>query len=715
MKTTHAVTTNIVFVVLVLLIAASMGYGQTSGIVLTNNTTVTGTGLIKVKGSIYDSALTKIDTIHGAVYLTGTVASGAQTLGAGSTGSHPGLMFDTLRVDSGGTKTMGANVQVGGSFYFMNTAGTFNQNSHALRLDGATAKYGGTLTANNAADSTLYDAASGTQDVIDGNYTKLALSGAAKKDFLGAVAVSNTFNHTGGNLAVNQNLTLSAGYTFATIDSVYNTKTLTLGTTGTIGAITDITGGTLVNGTGALTVTTLTNSHGTITAAANHGGMTFTTSTANNGTIICDNGAVTFGSAMTNNGPITGGAGLVTFSGTLANTSGTITPGAGRMNFAQAVTLNGGTITCPAQADSIYFANNLAVNSGATFSLTGAGAARIDGALSLAAGGTLSFAGTSSMTYNGAAQTIAPANYGNLIMNGTGTAAGNTQDTVAGNLTVNQTLAMAAGDSLMLTNANGTVSGTGEVTGKVTRNHPFTALKYYAFNRDSVGLSIQGAGARVMTMNMAPSTDPAGVATLNKNYVKRAFGFYDSNLGADVIRQMQLKYAAAEIQNGADPTRMSIESDASGVWSKVTGASLARVATNDAVALSGISSSTAGVSEFAVSYAPFVTVSNGDWATGGTWDMGSSPTATDDAEIRHLVTVNNNGMTAQSVLVDPAKSVTINNFGTLTVSGIFNLNSGAGAAGLTLAGSNAFLTIQNGGYMILNGQVVNNGTININQ
>lgn len=701
--------------VMLLFLAALVAHGQ--NLILTNNTQISGTGVIKVQGNIVDSSLTRIDTLHGAVYLTGTVVTGAQTVGS-SNGAHPGLMFDTLRIDSAGAKSLNTNVQVGGSFYFWTTGGTLTLNAHRLTIDGATARYGGTLNANTAGDSVIYDGASGAQHIIDATYKGLNITGAAAKDLLGRVIDNGYVSHTGGALTVNNgSFYATGGYSFSTITTVNAADSLVLGSTaGSIATVADVAGGGyIVNGAGLLTITSLTNNHGTLSAATNGGPMTLNTVTTNNGSILGGAGSVTIATLTDNKAAITGGAGQVSFTNAAATSGGTITPGAGGMVFNQLATVNsGGTITSPLRADSLRFVNGLTVNNGGSFTLTVNGAATLAGTFTKGATATVTFSAPSLFTYNGAAPPIIGGlSYGNLTLAGSGIANIPTGGlvTVVDTLRLSQSVTVA--DSLIFNAATGAnVASAGEVLGKVTRAHSFTAGNLYTFNRDSVALQFSTTAARIVTINMTPGADPTDVSTLNRNYVKRRYALYDNTLASDTLTKMILYYLPAEIQNGALYSSMGILSDTNTIWGKVTGPGLTTFDGSDAVALSNLKSILASVKEFAIAYTPVVTVQTGDWGAGTTWDKGSTPAATDQTEVRHAVTVNSAGMVAQSVVVDLGKSVTFGASGVLTVGGVFNLNSGPGAAGLTLV-SGSKLILQNGGYMIMNGKIANSGLIDI--
>jgi hypothetical protein len=174
------------------------------------------------------------------------------------------------------------------------------------------------------------------------------------------------------------------------------------GTSGSIATVTDVAAtGTIKNGSGTLTITNLTNNHGTIEASTNNGPMTFT-------------------NAAVNTGAITGGSGLVAFSNALT-TAGAVTAGSGNVTVAALATINtGGSITA-GTGTALTFNGN--VNNAATggIALTGSGQSTFNGA-TFTNTGTLSFGGTSTVFYSRAgAQDVATASYYDFRTTGSGT------------------------------------------------------------------------------------------------------------------------------------------------------------------------------------------------------------------------------------------------------------------------------------------------------
>jgi len=364
----------------------------------------TGSGVYNIKGNINNA---EAKTISGTVNLVGA----NQSIGTSGNG---GLTFGTLNSQGTGTKTQNVEVTVSTAYTVAGT-GSYDVNGQTLNLDGTASRTTGTFVANGAGSTVNYRANAGAQTIIDANYTNLNLSNAATKSLQGPVT-AGIRAHSGGDLTVNNDLTVNTSGTFATIADISAGKTLTLGTgASTIGTISAIAAtANLVNGSGALTITNLSGNNGTITALTNGGAMTFTNAAVNNGNII-------------------GGTGLVTFSNTLSHSTGTITAGVGGVKFDGNLTINSGTVTA---GDGANLDMNADVSNAGTISLTGTGTATFAGSFTSQTG-TVNLANTSTWTYDGGNQNVAGGGlgvtYGNLIMAGTGSSI----KTALGDITVN--------------------------------------------------------------------------------------------------------------------------------------------------------------------------------------------------------------------------------------------------------------------------------------
>lgn len=392
-----------VFITIAILITiVGITFGQNMNIQA--GSSYSGSGTYNIKGSINNA---EAKTIGGTVNLTGT----NQSIGTAGNG---GLTFGTLNSQGTGTKTQNVEVTTTTAYTAGGTA-SYDINGQSLNLDGSASRTTGTLVANGAGSIVNYRANAGGQTIIDASYTNLNLLNAATKSLQGAV-VAGTMTHVGGDLTVDNDLTVNTSGTYATIADITAGRTMTLGTgvssINTISAVAATAN--LVNGSGALTISTLNGNDGTITAAVNGGTMTFT-------------------NAAINNGNITGGAGLVTFSNTLSHNTGIITAGTGGTRFDGDLTINSGTVTAGAGANLDMNAN---VGNAGTISLTGTGTATFAGSFTSQTG-TVNLAATSTWTYDGGNQNVAGGGlgvtYGNLTMAGTASSI----KTALGDITVN--------------------------------------------------------------------------------------------------------------------------------------------------------------------------------------------------------------------------------------------------------------------------------------
>ncbi len=384
------------------LIAATLVIGLSFGqnlVIGSNSVTVGGNGTINVKGNIVNTGVTTAVNVGGASSTVNLNSTNPQSIGGGS----GALNFATLRATAVSTKTINTDASVATALNVTAAGATQIEVAAAktLTIAGTIANGGGATAPykfNNA--TSVVDYSGGASQAMWGTtYNALNMSGAGGFTMQDNITVNNTVNHTGGALTVGNNFTASAGYTFATITNIAAAKALTLGTTGSINTITDIAAtGQLVNGSGALTVATLTNNHGTITASA-------------------ADGAVTFTNAAINNGDITGGIGTVTFSNTLSHASGTISSSEGTVLFTGAPSIASGSISA-GTGGTLDF--NGAVNgTGGTIALTGSGVANF--AQTFTAVPTLSFGGTSTVNFDGTSQDVPAATYVDLNMIGVGT------------------------------------------------------------------------------------------------------------------------------------------------------------------------------------------------------------------------------------------------------------------------------------------------------
>jgi filamentous hemagglutinin len=713
------------YVLLISALITVTAFGQ--NLAITGAPTLNGSGTYNIKGNITNTApVTFTGTV--AVTLSGTAA---QTIGTAGNGL---ITFNGLNVNTtGATPTTTMNVAVDVNTGLSVLAGsTFVVGANQLNLSG-NSTLNGTGTLSTVAGSTVVYDQAGTSQAVLGGFTyngALTLSGTSTKTLGGDVTVAGAFSHSGGSLAIGNNLTISSTTpSFATISDVSTGKTLTLSGTGakTIAAVTTTTGTGAISNTGA------------------SGLLTITTLSGNNGSISGGAGGVTFTNAATNAGTITGGAGLITFSNTLGHGTGTITAGAGGITFGNTVTFASGTITAGTGAQ-LTFNGNVANSGTAALTLTGSGAASFAGTLNTTG---LNFGGTSTVTYNSgsAGQAIADVGYYNLILsNNTKTWTLGAARTIGGNLTLNATsgttvttagnnlnvsgnvslgsnLTLSGAGALAFANAASAVSGTGfEVVGSVARTHAFVASTAYTFNNATMTITPTTLGTlSSLTIQSNPSTAPTGY--LAGNSVNR--DYHVSYAGAGFTATMQLAYLAAEY-TGSLPSKLKDFNTGIAKANKIAGVYTPGGPTNGFmyVSLPGITTASfASGNEIAIDdrYNIFNSIATALWNAGTTWDVGTIPTATDDAVITgtHTVTVAD-GATANalSVTIDGSAANTLVVGG--GASGILNV----GAGGLTNGSSgntSGVLTVSTGANVNITGNalatfgaITNNGTVTVN-
>jgi hypothetical protein len=585
-----------------------------------------------------------------------------------------------------------------------------------------------------AGSTVIYDQNLTTQTILGGiTYNgALTLSGTSLKNFGGDVTVAATgvFNHSGGNLTIDNNLTIASTTTapiFATITNVSANKTLAL------------------SGTGAKTIATVTTTTalGAISNTGPSGLLTIGTLSGNNGSISGSAGGVTFTNAAINAGTITGGAAAVTFSSTLAHSAGTITAGSGGVVFNGVVTTTGGSIASSAVGNLLNFNANLTNTSG-TIDLTLTGAAKFTGSVANTAG--LNFAATSNVTYDGASgQTIADVSYGNLTMktgtktwtlgairtiNGTldiqagaaTTVNGNFNLTVLGNITLANNLTKSA-NAVLFTNIGSSVSGTNEIVGSVTRTHIFTALSPYTFNNVATIVTPTAVGGLTsFTITSLPTTLPTG-GTLATSVDRKYTPSYVA--GSAFTADVQLGYIAGEYL-GSSQTKLKFFQGVGGIlkankiggtYTPGTSGSFSFVKLAALVSTNLMSATELGIDD---RFNSFISIANNAWNNSLTWSLSdpSLPTINDDVNIigTHTVTI-------PDAYIASALSVTIDGTtaNTLTVgsgAALSTLNVGAG--GLTNSATLGVLTVNTnaivsiiGGNLATGGNITNNGTVTV--
>jgi hypothetical protein len=705
-----------IYTLLIIALVTVTAVGQ--HLAITGAPTLNGSGTYNIKGNITNTA---------PVTFTGTVAvtmsgAAAQTIGTAGNGL---ITFNTLNANTTGatpTTTMNVAVDVN-SALSVSAASTFVVGANQLNISG-TSTLNGTGVLSTVAGSTVVYDQTGTSQIALGGFTyngALTLSGTSTKTLSGDITAAGAFSHTGGNLTLNNNLTISSATpSFATIADIATTKTLTLSGTGakTIAAVTTTTGTGAILNTGA------------------SGLLTITALSGNNGSISGGAGGVTFTNAATNAGTITGGAGLITFSSTLGHGTGTITAGAGGITFGNTVTFATGTITAGTGAQ-LTFNGNVANSGTAALTLTGTGNASFAGTLNTTG---LNFAAGSTVTYNSATagQAIADVAYGNLTLsNNTKTWTLGAARTISGTLTLNAGSATTVGgafdlnvggnislassltksaNAVVFANAGSAVSGVSEIVGSVTRTHTFIATNSYTFNNAATVVTPSVVGTlSSFTVSSLPTTNPTGY--LLGNSVNRKYSeSYTGTFTADV----QLGYAAAEY-TGSLPAKLKFFQGGIAKADKIGGTYTQGTSGSfNYVKLAALASTnlTTGL-ELGIDdrYNVFNSIASTSWILTTTWDAGAVPSATDDINITgtHAVTIPD-GQTANalSVTIDgtTANSLTVG----AGTSGILNVGTGGLTNNATLGvltvstGANVNIT---GGNLATGGNITNNGTVTV--
>jgi hypothetical protein len=696
-------------VILILALFVALTPGQ--NLVVSGTGSFSGSGVLNVRGDIRTGAASGAVSIPGTVNMNGTTA--IQRLG-GATGTPQPLTFATLQAAGSIAKQMDVSVTVSDALAV--TTVNIDLDTHSLTLGGTSALVtGGSLDVSDVGCSVLYNRNTDSQTMLGLNYQgAVTLSGNATKDLAADASVTGAFSHSGGNLTVNHNLTVSnATPAFAAIADVTGNSILALSGTGlkAIDAINGIAVGSAISNTGVsgpLTVQTLAGNLGAINGGA---------------------GGVTFVNAATNGGDINGGGGAVTFSNTLAQSAGTITAGAGGVVFNGIPTISAGTVTAGDGAN-LDFNTNIA-NSG-TISLTGTGAATINGDFTSV--GTLSFAATSQVTFDGAGQTIPTATFGNVTMAGSAGKTAAASATLAGNLVLNQNLDMLTNGGTLVFSNSGTVTGAAEVIGAVQRTHQLAGGTAYAFNRAEVTMQFAANEDNDVTIDMRPGATPTGVGA---NHIDRYYGVSSAANLATNNANIQLYYLDGERVGSLNEAKYGLNKY-DGALSKLgsNGGAYTRVdgAPANIIALSNVNQGLVGITQFAITPIGYITIADGNWNVFGTWGSTTDdiPDATDDAEVRHTVgmggglrtianltitddatytgilNVNDANFNATGNLVsDGAINVTASY--TLTVGGTLTNNVAAssvivsGIASLVRTDNNGTFTVANGGVANLTG------------
>lgn len=382
------------------------------------------------------------------------------------------------------------------------------------------------------------------------------------------------------------------------------------------------------------------------------------------------------------------GDGPSTFDGlvTLDNPAAEITVNNGDVTFDNNLTVNSGTLAVDGTGDAIVgptstlalVGNTSVIDLGPSTDLV------ITGLITNGGDGTnLDFDCLSTVTYNGTQNpqsilpTIATNAYGNLAMTGgakrSGLGNGN-------NLYLCNNLALTGGNldmytnngTLFMTNLAGTATyggGTGneEVEGKFNRTTG-TAVGAYTFNNrfTTIDLAADVDNPTSIELNVRPGVNPNnydGARDLNRKINLT----YTGNAG-DFAYEMSAGYQYTDRPNWNAPnTEASVrmyEADGVGTPDDVEKIGTGQTPTRQAagsignlgyVSLAGILNGTGavpnGIGIFASTHdvllrtgpTTFYTIADGRWTNPNVWDEGTTPTAIDNAELRHSIYVGIDG------------------------------------------------------------------------
>jgi fibronectin-binding autotransporter adhesin len=420
-------------------------------------------------------------------------------------------------------------------------------------------------------------------------------------------------------------------------------------------------------------------------------------------------------------------AGFVTVSGSLTNGDNTTldfgtysfkATGAAIHNLT--ILKSSGTVTVDATAvidGTFEYAGNAQVVAPASYTnltLSGGthsfnGITKVAGVY-LPGGGERTYTGTFEYNGSGYGQSVAgEANYANVGLSGGNpkklageisvsgdlTLAENTPLTaenfniyLAGNLVLGSNITTGSGVLFMTSPIATNVTGSYEVIGAVNRNHSFASNTAYAFNRTEITLSVASNADLNVTLTDIVSTAPSSGSGLGSKYINRQYKIAGANFSGNAAT-LRLYYTDAEKVGSFDENRLVLKKLRSGVWSSLAKGSYTRNISGDPndITLAGLTENFTSQTELGMIISGFVTINNGVWNIAGTWDGGDIPSAIDDAEIRHAVTMGGADHTIASLTIvkDVSYSGTMTvdshilNAGSVTNYGTFSVENGAAA------------------------------------
>jgi hypothetical protein len=585
-------------------------------------------------------------------------------------------------------------------------SGTTVTNTGTIIIKGALS---GTIT---TLGGTIDFGAAGAQSIPTGyTFTNLMATGGTGDKTLGAATTVSgvlTVNNGAKSLLLGAGTLNLGGATPITITA--GTVDFTLGTVNYDGNIDQTVYGTTYKNLGASSVASHTKTAGAA--------VTVTTAVTTAAPTTLDFNTFAFvgtGATFTN-------AGTLKSSGTVAVTAAAAIGGTFEYDAAQTV--------APASYTNLTFvgAGVKTFTSGATYSIAGI----------YTPGAAANIYTGSTIVYNSAAalQTIADVSYANLTFStntkawaltaprtitgdlnlGAGSAttvSGAFPLNVTGNIILASNLTKSA-DAVVFATAGSTVTGPlNEIIGTVTRTHAFVAATAYQFNNQftTVALSVPPA-AQSFSMTVTPSGIPAGNSAGHS--VQRKFVPTFGSLGTGTA-DVQLAYLSGELGGATESKLKEFHNGISSANKMAPGTGYTRgpVGANFGwVKLSGITTPFASTQELALDdqFNQFIaTLVNGDWNNGPTWDVGTVPAASDNAEINATgVTLNAAGH-VNNLVIDAGKDLTLGLAGSaLTVDGSMT-NSG----GLTLTNAASTLLVTGTFTNAVGSTLTNAGTITV--
>ena len=707
---------------------------------------VTGAGTMNVSGNLTNAKGAALNIANTVNMRSNSTAQAIQN-SSGTWTINFTNATTSLQFGRNGDKSIGTSISVSGPLafgYASNTlGGAVSLGSNTLTIADATSySPSGTPTLTFSSGTVQYTDTDAGQSIFSRTggitYGTLVTSGNSKTA-ANAITVTTAFTNS---------QTVDFGtYAFTGTGATFsNSGTLRSGGTGTsvtLGV------GTTVNGTfeyytvgGSLTVADATysgtlNLSGTSTKTVSNvvlgdvytaagGTRTYT------GTVqYTKEGAQSIQADAYNNLTLSG-SGVKSFSGT-ASVTATLNASDADVN----VTISSGTTTL---GSSSNFGGNLVVD------------------------GTLDAdAASSTTTFSGASQSISTTGSGSITgfydLTLSGSAAKSSSLTLAVNNTFTPTrgIAMTGSSVLNITNsaaaAVGSFGSMEEVSGKMQR--AVTTTGVYTMNNSATSVDFTTEAPTTFALTVSPATAPTGYGAAT--HVNRKVIYDYSGAWANGTAQLVLAYTNAEKPSANENMLRFFEGSASAANKVATGASISRTAAGGSFGtldLTGIRPSGAGSGLLAAQITagnevvmsnllvPYITTANSAvWGTGGSWDEGVTPTASDDAQISHTGITIGADAYAATLTIDADKGLSVNagsatlavttlningeldvtSGQTLTVSGTLTNNNSNGSLTSTFAGSATIGALTNSAGTIafdngatVNGNVVNNGTITKN-